>query len=127
MRGTSGATTSRSSLRRAPGRSDVNARDSIFSEYAIDVRTATLYNPVQLLAQRVVAAADTHRDVEDEWQERQVDLRRNRFDIQCDRLARGEVARHRAPRDGNIHISFRYSIDDPCRWIGLTVIGIDAV
>src|SRR2546423_9181152 len=74
-----------------------HARDSVVVENLFDLRAAAFEEVFELLAERVVAAAQAHRDVEDEGQERQVNLRRDWPDPGRHPLAPGAGARRRPP------------------------------
>src|SRR4051794_21603783 len=84
-------TTARCSRWQAAARSASNTtrlhtRDSVPVEDARDVGAAALQDAIELVAQRDVAAAHAHGDIEDEGEEGEVDLRRHGRELERDAL-----------------------------------------
>src|SRR5947209_20495486 len=104
-----------------------NAWDSVLVENLFDLRTAAFEEVFELLAERVVAAPKAHRDVEDEGQERQINLRRDGHNRERHALAPREVARQRPPRDGHINVAARDRVNDSRGRVRLRVVAVDRV
>src|ERR1051326_425438 len=101
--------------RSASRTSRLDTRHSVLVEDAIDVGAAPLEGAIELVAQRVVAAPHAHRDVEDEGEEGEVDLRRDRRELERDALLPREPAGLRAPDDGDVDVTARDGVDDRAR------------
>src|SRR5207248_8876115 len=99
---------------RAESRTERIALDtghSVRIEDPFDVRPSALDLGVEALAQPCVAAAHAHRDVEYEGEERRIDLRRDRRDLEVFR----EVSGLRTPDDRDVDVALRHGVDDLLR------------
>src|ERR1043165_9069490 len=86
-----------SAARSATKRRRLHTWHSVLIENSFDVDAPPLDLAIELVAQRVVAAAHAHGDVEDEGEERQVDLRRHGGELEGDALLAREPAGLRTP------------------------------
>src|ERR1051326_1256455 len=91
----------------------LHTRHSVGIEDAFDVVAAALDLGVEALAEFRVAAAHTHGDVEDEGEERRIDLRRDRSDLEM--LIPREVAGLRPPDDSDVDLVARDGVDELLR------------
>ncbi len=68
-----------------------------------------------------------HRDVVHKGQERQIDRRRYRYELELHPLLPGEIARDRAPDDRDIDFAHRHGVDDRGRRVLFAVVAVHAV
>src|SRR5437764_5413472 len=60
----------------------LDTRHSVAVEDGVDLRAAALDDLLELVVQPLIAAACAHRDVEDEREEGEIDLRMDRSDVE---------------------------------------------
>src|SRR6185503_8056978 len=100
----------------------LNTRNSIRVEDAFDVVASLLDFPIERFFQNEVAAPHAHGDIKYERKKRQIDLRRDRCDVECDLLLAREVTGERTPGDREVDITDRDRIDDLARRIRLPIV-----
>jgi hypothetical protein len=102
-------------------------RNVVLVENCRDRVAAAIDDRVELVPERRVLTANSHRDVEHEGHERRIDLRRDRNDVERNVLPACEVAGYWAPYDCDIYFILRDRLDDSCSWIGLPVVAVNQV
>src|ERR1043165_9853728 len=106
-----------SAARSATKRKRLHTWHSVLIQNLFDIRATPLDRMIELVAQGVVAAAHAHGDVEDEGEEREVDLRRHGRELERDALLAREPAGLRAPDDGDVDVAARGGGDDGPRGV----------